>query len=285
MSDALTKIGIDLRGDVYYVARIEHHPGRHEVKALLRLEQEHLGQHHLVTGGELALSIPDELVMIKRLRLGGEEEVDLRARFEMVQALPEDESQYLFDIIRSGLEDRFVGLAVRRDRLNDHKARLGSIGNGAAENSRCQMRAAALAMGYTGFCRKSGGDLVCLADFQPSSVSLAFLYQGAIVDLAHLPLGKRDPGRADAFEKIAMELRTLVNFRTAALFSDGITTPLSCLVVSGDHLSDEAINRLRKSFSIDINRPVINTGFFSGQADLTSVPLEKYLVALGLAAN
>ncbi|UCE24799.1 MAG: hypothetical protein JSU74_01750 [Candidatus Zixiibacteriota bacterium] len=285
MSENLIRIGIDSRGDLYYVARVEQQPGRHEVKALIRLEQEHLGQHHLLTGGELVLSIPDELVMIKKLRISGDDEVDLKARFEMVQALPDDESQYLFDIIRSGLEGHFVGLAARRDRLADYKARVESIGNGAAAGSRCKMRAAALAMGYTGFCRKSGGDLVCLADFQPSSVSLVFLYQGAVVDLAYLRPGTHDPSSTGAFEKIAMELRTLVNFKTAGLFSDGITTPLSCMIVSGDHVTDEAISLLRKSFSIDINRPLINTGFFSGQSDLTSVPLEKYLVALGLAAN
>lgn len=285
MSENQTRIGIDLRGDLYYVARIEHHPGRHEVKALLRLEHQHLGEHHLLSGGDLVLSIPDELVVVKKLNVGGDDDINLRAQFELVQSLPEDESQYLFDLIQSGLDNRFVGLAIRRDQLNDHRARLNGIGTGDTNGSRCQMRAAALAMGYTGFCRKSGGDLVCLADFQQSSISLAFLYQHAITDLAHLPLGRHDLTCPAGFEKIAIELKTLVNFRTAALFSDGITTPLSCMIVSGDHVTDDAIASLRKSITVDINRPMINTGFFSSQSDLTSVPLEKYLVALGLAAN
>jgi hypothetical protein len=280
-----TTIGIDFRDDLFYVARIEHQTGRQEIKALLRLERQHLGEHQLLQGGEFVMSIPDELVMVKHLALNGHDDIELKARFELAQTLPDDPDQYLFDIIHSGLDSRYLGMAVRRDRLDDYKAT--SLGEKAVAlgNSRYEMRAAALASGYTEFCRKSGGDLICMADFTRSAVSLAFVYQNVLIDLCYLPLTKFDPGTLDGFSKMAVELKTLVNFRTASLFSEGVTTPLSCLVISGDTVGNDTIDKLKRFFTIDINRPNVNTGFFSGQGDLNSVPLEKYLVALGLAAK
>lgn len=231
------------------------------------------------------MSIPDELVMVKRFALNGQDDIELKARFELAQTLPENPDHYFFDIIHSGLDSSYLGMAVRRDRLEEYKT--SSLGEKTAMlgDGRFEMRAAALASGYTEFCRKSGGDLICLADFTRPAVSLAFVYQNALIDLCYLPLTKFDSTTTDGFGKMAVELKTLVNFRTASLFSDGITTPLSCLVVSGDTVGNDTIAKLKKYFSIDITRPNVNSGFFSGQGDLASVPLEKYLVALGLAAK
>ena len=285
MTTARTTIGIDLRDDLFYVARIEHQIGRQEIKALLRLERQHLGEHHLVQGGEFVMSIPDEMVMVKHLVLNGHNDIEMKVKFELAQLLPESPDQYLFDTIHSGLDSRYIGLAVRRDRLDDYKASTLADKVPALVNSRYEMRAAALALGYTEFCRKSGGDLICLADFTRSAVSLAFIYQDALIDLCCIPLTRSDLNTAGGFGKMAVELKTLVNFKSASLFSQGITTPLSCLIVSGDAIDDDTIEKLNRYFTIDINRPNVNTGFFSGQGDLTSVPLEKYLVALGLAAK
>ncbi len=285
MSVPLTKVGIDLRGDLFYVARVEHQPARYEIKALLRLERQHLGEHHLMNGAGAVLSMPDEMVMVKRISLNGSNDIDQRTRFELMQSLPEDRGEYLFDIKESGLEKHYLGMAIRRDRLHEYKTRVLGDRIGVMAEAGYEMRAAALASGYTEFCRKSGGDLICLADFTAPAVSVAFVYQNMLTDLTSLPLGKYELDDPAGFRRMAVELKTLVNFRTGSLFSDGITTPLSGLVVSGDDVSEEFLDRLKGFFSIDVTRPQINTGFFSGEADLTSVPLEKYLVALGLAAK
>lgn len=285
MSDAESRIGIDFRDNLFYVARIDHHAARQEIKALLRLEREHLGEHHLLNGGRGILSVPDEMVMVKRVNLNGSDDIDQRVKFEFIQSLPEESSQYLFDVKESGLDGRYLGMAIRRDRLQEYKIKALGDKVELFDEAGHTMRAAALAAGYTEFCRKSGGDLICLADFIGSAASLAFVYQNALIDLCHFPLSKFDPGTSDGFRKMAVELKTLINFRTASLFSDGVTTPLSNLLVSGEGVDDRFLERLREFFSIDVTRPSINPGFFSGQTDLTNVPLEKYLVALGLAAN
>jgi hypothetical protein len=276
---------VDVRDGLFYAARIEHHTGRQEVLELACLEYGQVGDSRLLQGGDVLVSVPDELVLVKKVSIAAGNDIDTEARFELAQTLPEDEDQYFFDILGTGRDGRFLGLAVRRDRLNDYTGELPGVAAGTNGPAGCIMRAAALAAGYVGFCRKPGGDLICLADFVESAVSLAFLYQNATMDLCHLPVRKVDLDSSAAMEKLAIELKTLVNFKTASLFSEGITTPLSTMIVSGDCITDDAINTLKKFFAIDINHPVINTGFFSSQADLVSVPLEKYLVALGLAAN
>lgn len=283
MSEHNTRIGIDRRGDLFYVARVDHGSGRQEVKALLRLEQHHVGDHHLLQGGQSVLSLADENVLVKRLPIGGSD--DLMVRFELAQALPEQQTEYWFDSISSGIEGQVIGLIVRRDRLREYvDTTLGDHAAGFSD-ARYQMRAVALAAGYLNFCRRAGGEPVCLADFTRTSVSLAFTYQGMVVDVCHLPLGKFNPDSEEDNIRMAMEMKTLVNFRGAALFSEGITTPLSSLVVSGENVTNNMIGNIQKMFTIDISRPAINTGFFSSEADLTGVPLENYIVALGLAAN
>ena len=231
------------------------------------------------------ISIPDEEVIVKRLTVSGDDDIELRARFELSQTLPEGEADYFFDIAESGLEDRMIGMAMRKTRLSEYSDSLFGANRESFPEAGYLVRSAALASGYTEFCRRFGGDLVCLADLTGSAVSLAFLYQNKMVDLCHLSLSKIDLSTTSGFAKMAMELKTLINFRTSSLFSEGITTPLSGMVISGDVVTDEFLAKLRGSFTIDINRPEINAGFFSSRADLASVPLEKYLVALGLAAN
>lgn len=278
-----TSIGIDCRGGLFYVARLDSGVGRHEVKALLRLEKQHLGDHELLQGGQTILSLADQNVMVKRLRLDTDD--DLQVRFELAQTLPDQPADYFFDTVASGLEGQIIGMAVRRDRLAEYTNVLLGESAGLFPDVRFKMRAAALASGYLNFCRRTGGDLICLADFTPASISLAFTYQGMVVDVCHQPLVKFDPTSDGSTAKMAVEMKTLVNFRCAALFSEGITTPLSSLIVSGDTVTDSLIENIRRMFTIDISRPAINAGFISSQADLSQVPLENYIVALGLAAN
>ena len=88
MNDIQTRVGIDFRGDLFYVARIDHAVGRQEVKALMRLERQHLGDHHLLQGGQPVLAIADENIIVKKLVVNGNHDTDLRTRFELAQTLP-----------------------------------------------------------------------------------------------------------------------------------------------------------------------------------------------------
>jgi hypothetical protein len=84
---------------------------------------------------------------------------------------------------------------------------------------------------------------------------------------------------------MAVEFKTVVNFKLAMFLQDGVTVPLSALLLSGDNVEGEVCKVLERFFSVDIDTPKINSGFFAQPSELTSIPLEKYLVALGLAVK
>ncbi len=286
MNDHQIKIGIDFRGDLFYVARVDYGAERPEVKALVRLEKQHLGEHHLLDGGQLILSVPDADVILKRLNLNGSsDDIELRARFELVHAVMEDENRFYFDVIATGRESRYLGLIMRKERLENSLFELLDDRRSFFAGAAYRMRAAALADGYINFCRLTGGDLICLADFHRQSASIAFVYRNKIIDLSQISLKRFDIATTKGVEKMSVELKTLVNFKVAALFDEGVTTPLSAMLVSGEGMTGQAIETMKRYFSLELTTPAVNSGFFNSQADLTDVPLEKYLVALGLAAN
>jgi hypothetical protein len=79
-----------------------------------------------------------------------------------------------------------------------------------------------------------------------------------------------------------LELKTIINFKLAALADDGITVPLSLIAVSGDSVSDKMKGTMSRTFSSTVASPVISAGFFPDRSDLSKIPLDSYLVALGL---
>ncbi|MEW6411373.1 MAG: hypothetical protein AB1483_02740 [Candidatus Zixiibacteriota bacterium] len=286
MSESQIKIGVDFRGDLFYVARVDYSGGRPEVKALFRLEKQHLGQHHLLEGGQLILSVPDSEIILKRLNLNGSAgDIETRARFELVHTLMEDEDRFYFDIIPTGKESAYLGLILRKERLESFLDKLLDQRRSFFAQSGYRTRAAALADGYINFCRLTGGDLICLADFMGQSASMAFVYRNKIIDLTHMSLKRFDLTTTAGVGKMCVELKTLVNFKVAALFNEGISTPLSAMLLSGDTVTEQDSQIMKRYFPVEIITPTVNSGFFNGQADLTDVPLEKYIVALGLAAN
>jgi len=283
LSKGEVKIGIDTRGDLFYTARIEEAAGRPDIKALARFERAHLAGHQLLQGGDVILSVPDDKVIQKRLALSpGDGDAVLRAKFELAQTLPEDEKEFLFDVIPCGCGNRYLGLAVRREQLAASFADYSADNFTSPEKTHYRMRAAALAKGYLAFCRPAGGDLVCVADFNDRQVSAAFVYQGQILGLSHCSLERLDLDFNEDLKRMAIEFKTVVNFALASFFREGVTTPLSALVIAGDGSDGRYRSVLTEYFSISTDPPRINPGFVAEQHDTGDIPMEKYLVALGL---
>lgn len=286
MNDPEIRIGIDYRDGLFYVARVDHRSGRPEVKALVRFERDHFGAHALLEGGTTIFSVPDDKVVTKRLAISENgRDVNLKVRFELTQTILEDESQFYFDVIPTAKQNCYLGLMIRKEQLQAELKHLLNSQQSRFDNAHHLMRGIGLARGYIGFCRRSGGELVCLADFNDRLLSLAFLYREQLIDLTHMRLDKFDLTTTSGLEKIAIELKTVINYRVSMLFAEGITVPLSALLLAGDRADRNTIGILRKYFSIETELPSINPGFFSNPATLAEIPLEKYLVALGLAVK
>ncbi|UCD63894.1 MAG: hypothetical protein JSW34_00270 [Candidatus Zixiibacteriota bacterium] len=287
MTDGDTRIGIEVLGASLYGARVEYGTGRPEVTVLTTIETGEAAEHQLLQGGRVAVSVADDRVIVKPLSLSANSgDIMTRARFEMSQSALEDENRFLFDIIPTAIENRFVGLMLRRELLDREPGWLrGEEHMPALAAPRYRMRAAALAEGYLGFCRQTGGDFVCLADFTGRSVSMALIYRGKTVDLIGIPVGGGELSSTEDCRTVAAELKTLLSYKKASLFQSGITTPMSRMVALGENFGQSLKTALENQFSIEVTTPAVNTGFFKAGVDPGDVPAERYLVALGLTAN
>ena len=82
-----------------------------------------------------------------------------------------------------------------------------------------------------------------------------------------------------------MALKTLVNFKLASLRDDGITVPLSALIITGDQIGVKERLVLKQFFSakvvpFSLIPPLVD---FANQGGIQQP--EQFLVALGLTVN
>jgi len=282
-----TRVGIDYRDGVFYAARVRHGSGRPEVLALVRYDEKHLGEHHLLKDGEIVMSVPDDTVLIKDLEIppGGGVPDLARVEFELAQSVLEDDSAYLFDSLESGIEGHYLGMLMRREADTNSPAAVFTRAAGLDREPHRRIRGAALGQGYLAFCSPEKGDLTCLIDITKKLATFCFLYRRAIIGLAHLALGGIDPGSPDGRERLAIEAKTVINFKTASFFESGVTLPLSAVLVSGIADGDPFLDVLSRYFAVPVGRPEVNRGFFSKPEQVAGIPLGQYLVALGLGTN
>ncbi|MEA3296417.1 MAG: hypothetical protein U9R56_00960, partial [candidate division Zixibacteria bacterium] len=170
MSDNLTSttdrtaIGIDYRDDLYYVARIQHHAGRSEVKVLARFERMHVRGHQLLEEGSFVFSVPDDKVIARNINIANCRgfDSDLLARFELAQSLIDDEREFCFDVIPTNRQGRFLGLTVRRSILGELSEPFYNGSTDSPIQAAYKIRSAALGRGYIDFCQRETGEFICL---------------------------------------------------------------------------------------------------------------------------
>jgi hypothetical protein len=278
--------GLDYRGGEYIQVCADNTKGRPRVESLKSSETTPNFQE--LKPGQLVFSVPDSEVIMKYLKLPADIPVDIESaiRFELGQAMLDDNATLAYDYLSSHNDNNYLGFIYRRQKLENRISRFGLNELDNSEfKSDFKTRATALAMGYLAFCHRVEGDLICLADINDSEISIAFIFQKAIVDLASLKLPQNE---TQAMGKIAIDFKTLVNFKLAALAGRGISQPPSALVIANDtsESPDKSISTaLAKYFPAGITRPSFIEEYFPEDFKKPDFPLEKYLVALGLTVN
>jgi hypothetical protein len=244
-------------------------------------------EHQVLEGEDVIFSVPDNEVVAKNVRLSQADiwDRDLLARFELSQSLLDDENEFCFATLSTGQPNRCLGLVTRRRNLEQLTGSLLSSLNPAAWSPKYEMRAVALGKGYLNFCHPEQGELVCLADFGDNVASICFVSGGNIIGLAHLPPGQFDLNSERGLKKMAVEFKTVVNFRLPSLFEEGVTPPLSALIVSGDGSDPPVKSALEQHFQVPVTSPRIDRRFPGVDAAAVENPLEDYLVAMGLTVN
>ena len=277
-------IGIDNRDGTYFVARVEHHTGRPDIKALIRFDADHFNGHHLLEGNKIVISIPDNQTMIKQVQIFADENAREKVQFELETALIDSPDRFLFDIIQTNLDNHYVGLTIHKELTNKLIEPFIKQNGDLSFSTAGVMRAAALARGFLTYCTQSGGEFAAVIDFGKNSASIAFIYQQQIIDLSGLSLHENYYSNKENFHSLIIELKTLLNYKSAALLEKGISLPLSKLFVIGEYVDDTLLETLSQNLKIETTRPEINRGFISDRNENKDIPLDKYLVALGLTA-
>jgi hypothetical protein len=280
----LTVVGIDRRGNSCYAVRVSESTGRPEVHSVVCYENDHFPENFLSDHDRVVLSVPDDQVQVKSLCLNHSDPIDIceRARFELTQSLLESESEFSFDFLISEESDRLLGLIYRSHRLEELQSEYGV--DNLSEVSYL-IRAAALGRGYLAYAREVPGELVALVDFDGRLASICLIYRRRIVELAHIVSGPLDHASEEEQSRLAAELRTVLNFKLATLANQGISLPLSELLLSGTGTDNRLRDMLQPHFPTGVGKPELNTGYFGEKVATEEVRLSNYLVALGLIVN
>jgi len=290
-------IGIDRRQNFFYAVKIRREVGRPQIKELLKFDNEHLPEKDLLENARLIYAVPDNEVIVKNITLDPAEtnRVELKARFELAQCLLEDESDFQFETIHTGIENKFIGTVIRNQLVCSYNREImknGPVGDNRDDlkidytpiYSGC-IRAAALGRGYLSYCHRESGELICLADFNEELVSICFIYRDNIIGLGYMMLSGFNLQEESDIEKLAVEFKTLINFKMTSFLKDGVTIPLSGLFLSGENVIQQVKSAIAPFFTVPVKSPRINTGFFPDPSQVSSIPLNEYLLSLGSACK
>jgi len=281
-----TAAGLDIRRDTLYLADVKHRDDRFEVTRLREAKLADTWVELVSPDTQLAVAVPDASVMVKNLLIPASSPgpVESLVSFELAESLLEDLSEFRFQTVPTGQPGRYLGLIYRRECLRELTARLG-MGETTASPVTHQLRALALGRGYLTCCERAAGELIGLVDLGGDTASVCLLLQNAVVDLASVDLRGFDLNHDTGRKQFAIDLKTVVNFRRAALQDRGVGLPLSTVILSGDKADGRLREMVRGYFPGGVEAPRFRTALFRPEGGVADTNPEHYLVALGLAAN
>lgn len=282
----MIRVGIDRENGRLLVARVSDSSGRTLVEQLAAVENGGLPGSGLLTGGRIVSCVPDADVIVRPVYLPDITitDDDSPARFELAMSMLEPENNFAFKVIPTGLDFRYLGLIFRREHLAELDSSIGVGHVDGYPSEGYQSRAVALGNGYLSFCRRHAGELLCIVDLDKAGTSICFIFREHVVSVSHLPRYEGDLADDKSVRRLAVELKTVINFRLMSLASDGISVPMSVLILTGDGVDERVRKIFGELFPSGVVEPQINRALL-GENIAADITPEHYLVALGLAAN
>lgn len=287
MKNASERYGAAELGDKLFATRVEHDGVRPKVTSLLTSDDspdsESLGS------GRLFFGVDTRLAVVKKIQVKKYSSIEAAeiARFEMAHSLLEEADNYYFDTLP--LENgngfrRFMSIAYHRREID---RMIESYSENLRKPSGFKLNAVALASGFSAFCRIDPGELQVLADFGPDIVLMAVLHRDKLYSVNYLEIEPSREISSGAARKLAAEFKLTLSYHLAELFQDGITVPLSRIILSGLHARNELLTAaLNDQFPAEITLPQFNGGYFQLDSEIDQpYPLEQFLIPLGLAVE
>ncbi|MFZ1683333.1 MAG: hypothetical protein WAU88_04290 [Candidatus Zixiibacteriota bacterium] len=278
------RIGLDLHSDQVLVAKVSHLLGRPEIVSLSAIDSPRVAET-IGPDTKPVISMPDDEALVKTIHLPENRSQTLRDRvfFELAQSILEPEERFRFACIETGNRHQ-IGLIFRNDLIAARARRIGLPLPDFHILPSADLRSVALAHAYKYFCKSEPGDLIALALVTANLVSIALLYHGRIVALGNSSIGASSQSEG-SFKTVAIALKTLINFKLAALHDDGITIPLSALLVLGDKIGESERAVLQSFFSARVAPcspdQVVEESVSRSGLDNSS----RFLIPLGLTVN
>ena len=285
MKNAWETYGVARVADRLMAARVENDGARLSVASLVTSDDGF--SRDSLESGRLFFNVDARITVVKQIRikrsglLGAAELV----QFEMSQALLDPPESFYFDNLpvdeRNGYRT-FLGIAYHRQEIDRQMAAYAEL---LRKPSGFKLDAVALAVGYLTFCRVEAGDLQLLIDLSPHRVTLAILFRRQLRQVGHLDLAPGEKPSLGAASQLAKEVKMTASYHLGQLFHDGITVPLSRIVLCGPLAADPLISAgLAEHFTTEITRPQFHEGYFqSSPAPLNHHLPEQFLIPLGLA--
>ncbi len=284
MTDARSFVGIDRCGERFCIAEVCGRDGHAEITWLTRAGlDETFGPS---PSQSVVVSVSDETVLMKPIKVDRQAaDRQQRAEFELSQSLTADESAYVFNTVETGLNDLLLGCVARRSELECNiPAAYGSLLENYPVKS-ALARSIALARGFIQFGVKDTDGLICLAEASGPVISIALIINDKPVAFGRLALNRFDITTEPGRERLAVELKTIISFRLAALFEHGLTRPLSALLLSGQGFDGPMMETLRNYFSMPVQPTRINPAHLADSVRHETERASDYIVPLGLVAN
>lgn len=281
-----TATGVDLRGDRLMVAVTEADSGRVRITALRHeLEAEETTEES--PAAPVRVAVPEALACIKALRIEAEPEstAETRARFELVASMLDDDKQFLTAVCATGRDERFLGMLLRRERAAELWSAVSGRSDFESDRVSFQLRGVGLGRGYLAFCRRADAELIGLVDLAGATASIVLIHAHNIVDVTSLALETFDLDSDSGRDRMAVDLKTIINFRQIALAEAGISVPLSSLVLLGEPVDDDLRQIVQTYFPVGVRGPELLDGFLDDFELPSDTRTELFLAALGLAVN
>lgn len=287
MKNASETYGAARLGKRLLAARVENDGARRRVTSLLTSDDDINGD--TLDNGRLFFNIDERLAVVKKIKVRQSSFIEASriAQFELAQSLLEPAASFYFDTLpldnRNG-ERRYLSIAYHRaivDKL------VAAYQKQMRKPSGFKLDAVAMTDGYLAFCRVEPGDLQILANIESDIITLAFLYKKQLESVGRMEVNlSDDPGASEA-KQFAGDFKMTLNYYLANLFNDGITVPLSRIILSGSLAGNDLLRAaLSERFTIDISLPGFHTGYFDPpDATIDKYKPEQFLIPLGLAVE
>ncbi|KAA3635384.1 MAG: hypothetical protein DWP97_04835, partial [Calditrichaeota bacterium] len=238
--------------------------------------------HQLLDGGSFVVSIPDDKILLKHIRIPKNALIDEIINFELIQMHLDTPDKFIYDAIETAVESQYLGMILRKTTFDDSVAFFENQNVNSRNTISAKMRSQALVEGFLTYCRHNGGELGAIIDLSTNNGSIGFYYKKKIIDLSHFSLLRYDFSDDQSFARLSVELKTLLNFKKESFQELGISIPLSGLYLVGDSIDENKIEALQNMLKVNVKRPEINKGYFSHRDETAGITIDKYLIALGL---